>query len=336
MKTNLKTLLFKIIISVTSVLIVAGLAVGITCHFTDFGYFNFSGDMGNSKTVSVTYSVIDFNGIDADEKIAEISDNAFSQEGIAYYHCSQGETSLGGETIFTFSSSTESSKIEAAVTIIIDSLQEFNSNNSIVVNYQFHNPVLVWGNALMFASIAVASIAVFQFIYFLIRFKLMMALTAFIANVHNLALFLSVLALARIPIGSNIITLSVMVVVVTFICTAFYFDKVRKNSKDEDLKSLTAVEKAQKSAKESFKLNLILPLALAGATAIILILNSLSAMSIVAVLSPLLAAIAGFAVCAYGCSLVTPAIYERLPLAFDKNHIKKSKKPSQSLLKTEN
>ncbi len=88
------------------------------------------------------------------------------------------------------------------------------------------------------AAITIACAVALHFVYFIIRFRLTMALGALLADVHNFALYIALLALCRVPLGSTIATFAVLTVLITIIGTCFLFDRVRKNCKDDNFPCL--------------------------------------------------------------------------------------------------
>ena len=340
MKTNFKlSSRMHLLIIISSAIIAIGLLVGIVCQCVANGFFNYSDDYANYKSVSVYYVDTDFSG--KDEKpidiVKTICDEAFKQEGIKSYIVGGGDESVGGTVIYKFVNSTDNSKLVKAKDAINAQLAiEVNNKDVEANNYAIVSTaetLLGGGKAIAMAAIAISACIVFHFVYFVIRYKLTMALGAILADFHNLALFLMLMALTRIPVGSSIATFAVITVVLTMIGTCFFFDRTRKNFKDEDLKKLTAFEIVDKSADESFVTNTVMPACLATVSVIAFVLLSISSLSPLAIISPVLCSFICFISCAYGTTFFVPSVYSRFKLIGDnvkKNSRTKTAKSAKS------
>lgn len=314
--TGLKiTAKMHLFIIISCVIIALGMAVGTVCHFVSNGFFNYSGDYESYKSITVNYEDIDFSGSGKKpvELIGDICAKAFKDQGISDHEVGAGDTNTGGFIEYKFLFGTSDEKLEAAVDAINAEIKaEVVDAGGMQFSYASKHTsqaVLGGGVAITRAAITVATIAVFHFIYFVVRYKLTMALGALVADVHNLALFLSLAALLRVPVSSSIAVYAVLAVLATVIGTCFLFDRMRKNLKDETLKKLNAQEFADRAANESFKLNLIMPACLAALSVVLFVLLSISSLSPLAILAPVACALVAFVVCAYGTVFFTPAVY---------------------------
>ena len=298
--TGLKiTAKMHLFIIISCVIIALGMAVGTVCHFVSNGFFNYSGDYESYKSITVNYEDIDFSGSGKKpvELIGDICTKAFKDQGISDHAVGAGDTNTGGFIEYKFLFGTSDEKLETAVDAINAEIKaEVVDAGGMQFSYASKHTsqaVLGGGVAITRAAITVATIAVFHFIYFVVRYKLTMALGALVADVHNLALFLSLAALLRVPVSSSIAVYAVLAVLATVIGTCFLFDRMRKNLKDETLK----------------KLNLIMPACLAALSVVLFVLLSISSLSPLAILAPVACALAAFVVCAYGTVFFTPAVY---------------------------
>lgn len=334
MKTNFKlSSKMHLFIIISTAIIVLGLLVGTICQCVANGFFNYGEDYASYKSVSVTYVNTDFSGLEDTEpvdKIKEFCENEFAKQGVKSYGVAVGDTNTGGTVIYKFVSSTDSGKLGLAANDINVKLAEF-VNDAAAANNNFatattSETLLGSGRAIAMAAIAISACIVFHFIYFVIRYKLTMALGAILADLHNLALFLMLMALTRIPVGSSIATFAVITVVLTMIGTCFLFDRMRKNFKDEDLKKLTAFEIVDKTADESFVINTVMPACLATVSVVAFILLSISSLSPLAIISPVLCSFISFISCAYGTVFFVPSVYSRFKLIGDSVKSKSRKK----------
>lgn len=319
MKTNLKlSSKMHIFIVISSLLIALGIMVGIICHFVANGYFNYGGDWASCKQVTVSYAYVDFS--DKNEVI-ELCNDAFGKSGVKYQSVTTGNSNQGGEVVYSFSINTNEEDIENAVILIRAAIDEKTSSSGgltqTTVSVHSANALLGGALSLERISIALACIIVVHFLYFVIRYKLVMAFAAVLADIHNLGLFLSLLSLTRIPVASSVLAFAALTLVLTVICTSLLFDRMRKNAKNEDLKKLTAFEQADLGANECFKLNLIIPACLACVAVVMFVLFSISSLSPVVILAPVFAALVCFISCAYGTAIFTPSIYSRFKLLGD-------------------
>ncbi len=333
--TNLKiSAKMHLFIIISCVIIALGMAVGTVCHFVSNGFYNYSGDYESYKSVTVNYEDIDFSGSGKKpvELISDICAQAFKNQGISDHVVGAGDTNTGGFIEYKFLYGTSDEKLAAAVDAINAEIKnEVVDAGGMQFSYASRHTseaLLGGGVALTRASITIATIIVFHFLYFVVRYKLTMALGALVADVHNLALFLSLTALLRVPTASSIAVYAVITVLATVVGTCFLFDRMRKSLKDESVKKLAAREFADKAANESLKLNLIMPACLAALSVVLFVLLSISSLSPLAILAPVACALVAFAVCAYGTALFAPAVYSGFKALGDKmksNTDKKSK-----------
>lgn len=306
--TNLKLCAkMHVMIIVSAAVIAVGLAIGLICQFVGGGYFNYGSDYKSYKSVEISYAFVDFSD---EDKVKDICDEAFKDAKISYFESTYGDTSLGGELVYKFSEKVDNKKLEAAATAITRKLDAADTGLS---NASFHEikTELGSGKALIYCSIAVAAAAAFQFIYFAIRYKLTMAFSALLADVHNLAVYVSLLAITRVPIGSGAIAFAALTVLMTMIGCCFYFDRARRNAKNEALSKLGANELCDLSARESLLSVCVASVCVAATAALAFVLMSISALSVAGVLAPVFCALFGAAASVYGTSFFTPAVYSR-------------------------
>ncbi len=343
MKTDFKlSSKMHLFIIISSIIIAIGAAVGTICQFVANGYFNYGADWESYRSVTVSYSCVDFS--DKDE-VKEVCEKAFADAGVSYYYSvSFGEKSgntVGGEYTFKFNYSVKEEKLQTAVNainaVIADKSKPTEGNTESVIQStaSTHTVDGLKGNgkALWRGAVAIASVIALHFIYFAVRFKLTMALGALLADIHNLAVFVSLLSLTRVPVGSSIITFAALTVLLTAIGTCFLFDRVRKNVKDEANAKLGAFELTDKSASESFKINLFMPVCIAAVAVVVFVLASISAMSVIAVLAPAFGAIICCISCGYGLLLFTPAVYSRFKQIGDNYKQNHTRAPKEKVSK---
>lgn len=317
-------------IIITSIIVAIGIAVGVICHFTVGKYFNYGGDFASYKSVTVTYSDIDFSGRgeDPESLIEDICESSFKDAGISYYTKEYGEKS-GGDTItYKFVDSTEDSKLAGAVTKINAAIDTELDGDSTFSSATWNTVSAVYAGSTAFVrgGIVLASLAVFHFLYFLIRYKLTMAFAAVLADAHNLALYLSLLAITRVPVTSAIMTFAIVTVLITMIGTSVLFDKMRKSLKTDDKKALEGTLIVDNAANETFILNLLVPSCIAAVAVVIFVLMSISSLSPLAIMAPVFMALISCASCVYGTSMFVPAVYSRFKVMGDNYKAKHTRK----------
>ncbi len=350
MKLSGKMTLFIII---SCVIVVASIVVGVVCSCLGYGYFNTGADWTSDKSVTLTWYYTDgYNEKDPD--LMGYCEDAFEAKGISYYAVTYGtaDDGSGGDITYKFTSSTDTTALEEACDLIRADISskvyteyEKDADGNIVTD-EDGNPVITYQDvyltkvyshvtetysgslkALLYAGIAVATVVVFEFLYVMIRYKISMAFGALLACGHNLALFICLAALCRIPVGTSMFAFAVLTVVATMICTLFMYGKMRKNMKDESLADLTPAELTDKSNSQTFWVNVGIMGSLAAAVVIMFVLMSISAMSVLAIISPVLCALIAFVSCFYGTCFFLPSVYPR----FRKIGLKfqRKKKPSK-------
>ncbi len=306
-----------LLIIISSVVIAIGLAVGIICQFVANGFFNYNDDYANYKSVTVDYEDIDFSGSGKEprEVIDEICTKSFEKNGVSYYLLTQGNTTTGGKIVYKFAYSANSKNIDAAVAEINAEIErEVEGAGGIQFSYassHVNDAILGNGLSLSRAAIAVATVIAVHFIYFAIRYRLTMALAAVLADVHNLALYIALVALCRIPVGSAIATFAVLTVLFTVIGTCFTFERMRKNLKSDEYKKLSAFELSDRSANETLLINVTMPACLAALSLILFVVLSISSLSPFVILAPVFCSLIAFIVCAYGTAIFVPSVYPR-------------------------
>ncbi|MCD8295774.1 MAG: hypothetical protein LUE27_11135 [Clostridia bacterium] len=321
MKTDLKLSgRMTLFIIISCIIVVASVVVGVVCSCLGYGYFNAGADWNSDKSVTLTWYYTDgFN--EKDETLMGYCEDAFKEQGISYYAVTYGEADdgSGGDITYTFTSGTSTEALENACDTVrgkISAMYEVDSDgyqDVYLTRIYSHTTSTHTGSAkaLLYAGIAVATVVVFEFLYVLIRYKMSMALGALLACAHNLALFLCLIALCRIPIGTSMFAFAVVTVVATMICTLLMYGKMRKNMKDESLADLTPAELVDKSNSQTFYMNLAFCASLAAAVVVIFVLMSISSLSVLAIISPVLCALVAFISCFYGSCIFLPSVYPR-------------------------
>lgn len=288
-------------IIISSVLIAIGLAVGTICHFCAGGFFNYGGEFADYKTITVRY-----NQPAGESETLSICENAL--DGIKAYEYSNSTTTYGGEIVYKFVTSTDTAKLNAAVEKIN---AEMGAKLAINTNCaSLHEGTVKEGGskAITFASIALASAAAFQFIYFVLRYKLRAAYSALLACVHNLGVFVALAAITRIPVGVEMIAFGAAVVFLTMIFSAIFFDRTRKNFANEKYAKSERLEVIDISACESRVLTFTSVCALA-AGAVILGVFAAIAQLFGGALAPAALLILAMASVGYGAMFFTPAVH---------------------------
>lgn len=309
-----------IIISV--IIVVIGLAVGLVCQFTGSSFFNPGTDYSSYRAVRVEYSVF------SDEaEVMEICEDAFSENGVSPYTYITADNSTGGEIEYRFLTSVDESALKAAAESI-DEQVGLDSGNLGSASYSEIISEFGGTDDMMYAGIALAAAVVFQFIYFVIRYSLTMATSAFIADLHNLLIFYALLAIARVQVSISVVAISVFVVLLTMVCCGILFGKMRKNFKQDNYKSMSSFEQVDASLPECFKPITVINVVLASAFVIMLIFGLFGGSGIYGLFMPCASGIIAVAACQYGTLFFTPSVYSRLKQHADRHAAKKISKYS--------
>lgn len=315
-----------IIVIVSAVIIAVGLAVGLICQFCADGYFNYGGDYKDYQTVEINYTSVEYK----DKEITDLCEKQFKELKLSYYTRNFIEdTELGSTYEYRFSKRTDSEKLNKAAAAIDAALKSKDSVFLTNASYHAVDTMLGGSKALVFGSIALASAVVFQFIYFAVRYRLTAALSALLADIHNLALFVSLLAITRIPVGSSVITFSVLCVLITMIGCCFLFDRLRKNVRDGEFAKLDVFAQMDTCAAESLRPVVLTAACFAAVAVLVFVLLSISALSVSGVLMPVLCGLLCAVVCVYGTSFFTPAVHSRFKRIGDKFKAEHTKKPAK-------
>ena len=198
---------FKLFLIISIAIIVIGMVMGTVGHFALNGFFNYGDEFSSYKSIVVRYSITEHT---EDEVKSVCKDVLSSSSG---YSVSYSESLRGGEIVYKFSSSADDDALNAAADKITKELNAGNDEDMENLNVASVRSGTVkegGSRAITFASIAVASAAAFMFLYYIFRYKLRAALTALLACVHNLGLFVALIALTRLPVGAELIAISAL------------------------------------------------------------------------------------------------------------------------------
>ncbi|MCM1546309.1 MAG: hypothetical protein NC033_04660 [Clostridiales bacterium] len=303
-------------IIISAIVIAIGLAVGTICHFCAGGFFNYGGEFTDYKSVTVRY----YMPVTEDEALSVCGDALGSTKA---FESASSVTSDGGEIIYKFVTSTDTAKLNAAVDKINEILGARGELNTYCAAYHEGTVKEGGSKAITFASIALASAAAFQFIYFVIRYKLRAAYSALLACVHNLGIFVALAAITRIPVGAEMIAFGAAVVFVTMVFSAIFFDKVRKNFADERYAKSERLDVIDTSACEVRVLTLTSVCALSAAAVILGVFAAIAQM-FAGPLSLCALLIFAMAAAGYGAMFFTPAVHGAIDETCEK--VKKSLK----------
>lgn len=312
-----------IIISV--ILIAIGMAVGTACHFCANGFFNYGEEFSSYKCVTVTYYTSEYKDADAIRPVCDEALKGFDAYEVSYY----SDNRMGGEIVYKYSTKTDSAKLQAAVDSLNISLDKNNSGLNVA---SLHEATVNEGGsrAIIYASIALASAAAFQFLYFILRYKLRAAFSALLACVHNLGVFVALAAITRIPVGTQFIAFGAAVVLLTMILSCVLLDRTKKNFANEIYAKTERLEVVDTSACEVRIIGFVAICALAVATVVFGIFAAVSQMWIGA-LAPYGLALLGLIACFYGALFFTPAVHGAIDGVCEKARIstKSNGKPAK-------
>jgi preprotein translocase subunit SecF len=296
------------------------MALGTVFHFLSNEFFNYGSEFADYKCITVSYLTAE----QTEDEVKKICDEALS--GIANYNVSFDDVSNGGVVTYKFTADTDSAKLNAAVTKINQTL----SANEGLSCASFHTDTTYVGGSkvLIFTSIALASAVVAQFLYFIIRYKLAAAFSALLANVHNFALYVALLALTRVPMGIVSVALGCVVVLVTMIASGVYFDKIRRNAKSPAFDKADQNKVIDAAYADSAKLNCYLLIAL-EVSVLILAVFGVIALAHYTTLWPFVIALIALISTAYGCLFFVPSVHPSMVNAIQKLFAKSKQKDNK-------
>ncbi|MGN1061191.1 MAG: hypothetical protein ACI4QN_05605 [Candidatus Coproplasma sp.] len=298
--TNLKVCKRLHVFIFISVLFIAiGMAIGTICHFVANGFFNYGGEFSSYKSISATYYYSEHK---ADTDFKAICKDAVS--GISPIDVSYAVSDIGEEIVYKFSVNTDNAKLQTAVDAINANFTGLES--SAVLHEGFVNE----GGArnLVYAAIALASAAAFQFLYYILRYKLRAAFSALLACVHNLGVYAALLAVTRIPVGTEAVAIGAAVVVLTMILSGLLFDRTRKNFKNEKYVKANRVDVVETSASE-VRIITVTTLAALAITAVVFGVFASISVAYIGAFAPAIVALLGVIACFYGSVFFAPAVH---------------------------
>ena len=309
-------------IIITSIIIAVGLAMGLAFHFTSGTFFNWGGDYSSYRTVEVRYSVREIE----EKEVMEACDAAFEENGVDYISYVTSGMSTESRIEYRFTASQDPDALAKAAEAINDEVGIASDRTGYATAYVDLNARFNSNKDIMYAGIAVAAVVVFQFIYFVIRYKLTMAAAAFIGDVHNLALFYALLAITRVQVASSVVALSVFVVVLTMIGCGLLFEKMRKSFRTDEFKEMSSFEQVDAASKAAFSTVTTLNAGILAAAAIMLVLTAIIGGTAFGLLMPCVCALIAAAVCEYGTMFFVPSVYSRLKQRADRYAAQKAVK----------
>lgn len=308
---------FKLFTIISVVILVLGMALGTIGHFVMNGFFNYGDEFTSYKSVVIRYSAAEYT----EETVKPVCKDAFA--GLSGYTVSYSDATSGGEIVYKFSANANTNKLQAAADKINKELNKVESTEGdyvadLNVAYVRVGTIKEGGSkALTFASIAVASAAAFMFIYYIFRYKLRSACAALLACVHNLGLFVALIALTRIPVGAEFIAICALIVFLTMLGCGVFFDKTRKNFKSDAYAKSDRVDVIEISAAECHKTNMVAIIAFMAVAVVFGVFAAIAALNISAIfIVPLL--IIGMFVCCYGTVYFTPSVFVKIDALCEK------------------
>lgn len=314
--TKLKvTSKFKLFLIISIAIIVVGMAIGTVGHFVLNGFFNYGEEFAPYKSVVVRYSSAEYTKDEAKKACDEVLS---SSKGT--YSASYSEALHGGEIVYKFSANADDEMLNKLADKINEKLNEGNTADMADLNVASVRVGAVkegGSRALIFASIAVASATAFTFLYYIFRYKLRAALTALFACVHNLGLFVALIAITRIPVGASLIAISALMVFFTMLGCGVFFDKVRRNFKNEAYAKTDRCEVIDVSASESHKINIITVTAVMIIGLTFGVFAAIAAKGITALMIAVVV-ILGALACCYGTVYVTPSAFAKIDALCEK------------------
>jgi preprotein translocase subunit SecF len=307
-------------IIISCIIIVAGMAVGTICHFISNGFFDYGSEFSSYKSITINY----LSAEQTEEEVKTICKDAIGN--VSYYNVSYADESNGGEVVYKFTTDTDSQTL----TTIVNNINNKLSANGGLSSAVLHEAKTYVGGmrVLIYAAIALASAAVAQFIYYLFRYKVSGAFSALLANVHNLGIYVALLAITRVPVGIEAVAFGAVVVLVTMIASGIYLDRVRKNLKEVKYEKTEQSEIADISYAEGAQ-TISVKLLCMEISVLVLAIFAIIATAHYTILSPYIIALIALVSCAYGCLFFTPSVHPAILKTTTKLALSRKKKSTK-------
>ncbi len=312
----IKSVRFRHLAVIISVIIIAlGMAAGTICHFLSDGFFNYGDEFASYKSVEVTTSTPEDITGDIVQKIAE--DN-LSSLGAYEVSFSLGTGYIPNTVIYKFYTSVSDGELANAVAAIQTALERVGMTDGTAA--YFSNTGTAGGlYQLSFVAIALAAAVAFEAIYFALRYKPGMALSALLSQIVAVGLYAALLAITRCPVGIEAIAFSVLVVIMVMISNGATFNTVKKSYKDEANAKTDKFTLISEGARSTSKISLFVGAAVA-VIAVVFGICAFIASPAVATLAPYAACLIAVVASLYTIFVFTPASYSLL------SHIDRRKK----------
>ncbi len=300
-------------IAVVCLVLAIGAAIGTIGHFIWGGFFNYGVDYASSHSVSVSYYVTDYTS----GQVQEICENNLG--GLGGYTLTKSDSN--GKMEFTFSADSDGDAIKQAVEKINAELDTKTGIN--VATYHEAEGLVTNVGTYIWCAVAVASIIAVQAVYIAVRYKIGMAAVSLISNVAGAAMFVSLLAAVRLPLGSYVAPVAFVCVLLTMICSQYFFAKARACFKEDGMSAVPSLEQTDCAASRSWRRILLICGIVFGASVLTAVALAVAAPTI-AFASPAVAAAVAAAVSFFTSAMFTPAIYSRFKLVSDKRKAAKA------------
>lgn len=242
--------LSKYFLITIGMILIAGIVVISTIGFK-LG-FEYSG----GTIVEVVYGVEANGGTTYTEgQVKDIIEVAIVDYGLKVSSVQKEEGTFGDKVIYkmtskNFIATDELERLNDDLYTMLGSYDELD-----VVHAQYvkvYNVASVVGNAVTYASIALAVAVVLAFIGIIIRYGLMQSISASLILIINTLSIISFVALARIPLNTAFLAAVFTTFILTLICILIVFDKIRINDKNKDYKKYNKTEHTNLAIKEVF------------------------------------------------------------------------------------
>lgn len=286
------------------VLIAIGMAVGTICHFVAGGFFNYGDEFASYKSVEITTSVPeDFDG----GLIQGVASDELSSLGAYETSYSQGSGYTPNTVVYKFYETVSDDELAAAVSAIE---ARFAAEGMEDASVAWHTNLGFAGGVwqLNYVAIALASAVVLQAVYFALRYRPGMALSALAVQLFAVGLYASLLAITRCPVGLEAIAFAVIVAVLNVICCGVFFQKLKASFKDDANAKTSSPELVADGARSTAKVNAFVCAAAALSVAVFAIFAVIAAPAW-ATLAPFGACLLAVAACALSSGVLAPASY---------------------------
>jgi len=343
----------KIKYLVSSAVVAAGLVIGLLFSIIGLGFFN--GSVNNSSGTRICFRTVDaqFSTVEKVNEFFSSEDYANKQAAkviITTEHITLDDSQITKlkNTGYEYELSAEQltvydvtvyygNKLDETKMSSIDAYFEaeakvfYDEDNDIKILKTFYScnefKSATASSAAISGIIALAAMIGFIFIYLVIRFSMSYAISSVAAVLHNELILFAILAIIRIPVGTEIVALGMAVAIITIANLVITFDELKENIKEATNVSWNK-ELRDQYVNEALQETMYGHLFSNGSAFVLILVTLLVGLftSGVDLLSILVGMVISIIVSVYGSFGIMPYIWSKLEDFFSKIRMKRKEK----------